>query len=151
MDIPIYALDLNQPILERLLSAPHHVEPDGLAAQVRPSRIIYVSHRSKLGEGVNALEIIPLRTVTGERQLFVYLPSSKILYTSDLFQRDSSGNFFLPQTVSEALDVVKREHLEVNLDIGMHLAPTPWTEVERVVALVPSMPPSPATAGPSPK
>jgi len=151
VDIPIYALDLNRPILERLLSAPHRVEPDDLAAEVRPPRLIYVSHRTKLGEGVNALEIIPLRTVTGERQLFVYLPSSKILYTSDLFQRDSSGNFFLPQTVSEALDVVKREHLEVNLDIGMHLVPTPWTEVERVVALVPGMPPSPATAGPSAK
>jgi hypothetical protein len=150
-DIPIYALDLNRPILERLLSAPHHLEPDTLASRSGPPRIIYVSRRTKLGEGANALEIIPLRTVTGERQLFVYLPGPKILYSSDLFQRDSSGNFFLPQTVSEALDVVKREHLEVDLDIGMHLAPTPWSDVEHVVTVAPGMPPSSTTGSVSRK
>src|SRR5262249_18496705 len=40
--IPVYALDLNRPILERLLSAHHHLEPDTLAAQVRPPRLVYV-------------------------------------------------------------------------------------------------------------
>jgi len=131
--IPIYALDLNKPILERLLSAPHHSAPDALAGNSQPPKITYVSSRTKLGEGANALEIIPLRTVTGERQLFVYIPGARILYSSDLFQRDQSGEFFLPQTLSEAIDAVRREHLDVETDLGMHLSPTSWHDIELAV------------------
>lgn len=132
--IPIYALDLNRPILERLLAAPHHLAPDALTRVSNPSKVNYISERTRLGQGTNLLEIIPLRTVTGERQVAVYSPDTKILYSSDLFQRDRSGEFFLPQTLSEAVDVVQREHLDVNLDIGMHLAPTPWTDIKNSVS-----------------
>jgi hypothetical protein len=45
--------------------------------------------------------------------MVVYLPGTKVLYSSDLFQRDKAGEFFLPQTLSEAMDVVQREHLDV--------------------------------------
>jgi hypothetical protein len=107
-----------------MLSAPHHLAPDVLTRISQPSKVDYVSGRTALGKGANALEIIPLRTVTGERQMVVYFPDTKILYSTDLFQRDRSGEFFLPQTLSEAADVVDREHLDVNLDIGMHLDPT---------------------------
>jgi hypothetical protein len=131
--IPIYALDLNKPIVERVLSAPHRLSPDTLARQPRSGKVTYVSERMRLGEGTNALEIIPLRTVTGERQLIVYIPAQKILYSSDLFQRDQSGEFFLPQTLSEAVDVVHRERLEVETVVGMHLGPTAWHDVEVAV------------------
>ena len=129
--IPIYALDLNKAIVERLLKAPHRLAPDALTRVSKPSNVNYISARTRLGKGTNFLEIIPVRTVTGERQMIVYLPDTKMLYSSDLFQRDNSGEFFLPQTLSEAADVVDREHLDVNLDFGMHLSPTPWGEIQK--------------------
>jgi hypothetical protein len=132
--IPIYALDLNKPIVERMLSAPHRLAPDALSKVSKMATVHYISDKSALGKGANALEIIPLRTVTGERQMVVFFPGTKILYSSDLFQRDNSGQFFLPQTLSEAVDVVAREHLDVNLDIGMHLDATPWEEIQKAKA-----------------
>ena len=148
--IPIYALDLNKPILDRLLSSQHRLSPDALAASPNLSKVVYVSRRTKLGDKTNNIEIIPLRTLTGERQLAVYLPASKILYSSDLFQRDQSGDFFLPQTLSEAAAVVQREHLEVKVDIGMHLAATPWTDIASAIARTPELPKSSATREASP-
>jgi hypothetical protein len=111
--IAIYALDLNRPIIERMLASPHRLSPDALTRAPRPTKVTYVSEKTRLGNSSNVLDIIPLRTVTGERQMVVYLPGTKVLYSSDLFQRDKAGEFFLPQTLSEAMDVVQREHLDV--------------------------------------
>jgi hypothetical protein len=34
------------------------------------------------------------------------------------------------------MDVVQREKLDVEVDVGMHLGPTPWKEIERTVAAI---------------
>ncbi|HYA97136.1 MAG TPA: MBL fold metallo-hydrolase, partial [Methylomirabilota bacterium] len=140
-NIPVYALDLNRFILEKLFSAPHRLQPDALALQPHPPKITYVSARVSLGRGDNALEIVPLRALTGERQMAVYFPAQKLLYTSDLFQRDASGGFFLPQTISEAVDMARREKLDVHTCVGMHLGPTSWKDVEAAVAARINQPP----------
>lgn len=127
--IPIYALDHNRPILERLLAAPRRTAPDALARSPKPARFTFVSKRAAVGTGPNRFEIIPLRTVTGERQMALWFPELKLLYCSDLFQRDQKGEFFLPQTVSEMVSVVAREKLEVTRAFAMHLPLTPWEEI----------------------
>ena len=132
--IPIYALDLNRPILQRLLSAPHNLHPDTLSQHPTAAKVTYLSKRAPLGEGPNAIELIPMRTVTGERQMVAYFPGQKLLYSSDVFQRDGSGEFFLPQTLSEVVDLAHREKLEIVTDIGMHLSPTPWKDIEQAVS-----------------
>lgn len=131
--ISIYALDLNRPILERLLAAPHRLAPDDLAKSGKKPIVRYISWRTRLGTGANQLEIIPLREQTGERQMMVYFPDSKLLYTSDLFQR-AGGQWFLPETLWEALDAARREKLDVVRSFGMHYAPTNWSEIEAAVA-----------------
>jgi hypothetical protein len=131
--IPIYALDLNRSILQRLLVAPHSIHPDALALHPKAARVEYVSKRSQVGTGSNAFDLIPMRTVTGERQMVVYFPGQKVLYSSDAFQRGRSGEFFLPQTLSEIVDVARREKLEVMTDVGMHIGPTSWKEIEDAV------------------
>jgi hypothetical protein len=45
-------------------------------------------------------------------------------------------NSSCPQTLSEVMDVVQREKLDVEVDVGMHLGPTPWKEIERTVAAI---------------
>jgi hypothetical protein len=135
--IMIYALDLNRGILEKLFTAPHETNPDALAAR-KPAdgiKITYVSRRIPLGAGANRLELIPIREVSGERQMMVYFPETKLLYSSDLFQRDNSGAFFLPQMLGEAIDAVRRERLDAVTDFGMHIGPTPWKSVEEAVAV----------------
>ncbi|MEO8360374.1 MAG: hypothetical protein ABI672_10120 [Vicinamibacteria bacterium] len=128
--VPIYALDHNQAILERLMKSTRKSIPDALAKAPKPARYTFVSKRTTVGTGANRFELIPLRTVTGERQMALWFPELKLLYCSDLFQRDQKGNFFLPQTVSETVSVVEREHLDPKSAFAMHLAVTPWTEIQ---------------------
>ena len=139
--IPMYALDLNAEILSELFAAPYRIFPDALAKKHRKPDLRLVSQRTPLGSGINRMELIPLRTQTGERQLFIYFPDHRLLYSSDLFQRDQTGAFFLPQTLSEAVDAARRENLNVDTVFGMHLAPTPWkTVIDFVSSIVNAAP-----------
>src|SRR5206468_1361863 len=83
--VPIYALDLNLPIIQRLLDARYATDPDRLARQPKAPRFRIVSAKTVVGQGASRLEIYPLRTVTGERQMMIYWPAHQLLYTSDLF------------------------------------------------------------------
>ena len=87
-----------------------------------------------LGTGVNRIEIYPIRGETSERQMMVYFPQHHLLYGSDPFQRQEDGSFFYPQTVTELMDAVGREHLDVNQFFMMHIGPTPWTDLGKAVA-----------------
>src|SRR5579872_1821585 len=82
--IRVYALDLNQPILERLIAAPHRMRPDDLQRHPRAARFTFVSTPIIVGDGPNRLVIAPYRTATGERQMMVYFPAHRLLYISDL-------------------------------------------------------------------
>src|SRR5579872_235988 len=84
--IPVYALDLNLPILRRLIAAPHRFIADDLQRRPRAPQFIPVTGRTTIGSGASALEILPYRTVTADRQMMVYMPTAHLLYTSDLFQ-----------------------------------------------------------------
>jgi len=127
--VPIYALDLNRPILERLIAAPRHAHPDALARSPRAAKFHLVSGRTALGVGPNRLEVIPIRGETSERQMMVYFPGLKLLYGSDPFQRQPDGSYFYGQTVSELTDAVARERLDVDRFFMMHVGPTPWAEL----------------------
>ncbi len=128
--IPVYALDRNQSILERLMAAPRKLIPDALQRMPRAPKFTFVSKRLMVGDGPNRFELIPLRTVIGERQMVAWFPELKLLYSSDLFQRDQQGEFFVPQTVSEIVAVGEREGLDVKAVFAMHLPLTPWAEVK---------------------
>ncbi len=127
--IPVYALDLNEPILRRLLAAPHDAHPDDLARHPRDAVFHFVTNRTTVGSGTNRIEIIPYRTATGERQMMVYIPQRRLLYTSDLFAPDGSGGWFTPEYVHEALGAISREHIEADTIFGMHYGPTPIGEL----------------------
>jgi hypothetical protein len=132
--IPIYALDLNKPVLTRLIAAPHKLHPDALAKSSRLAKFTFVSKRTSLGTGENRIEIIPLRTTTGERQMMVYFPGLKLVYTSDLFSLGRNGNLFLPQTAQEAVDAITREKLEVDRVYGMHYNPMTLQQLRDALA-----------------
>ncbi len=133
-NIPIYALDLNRPILERFLAAPHTVKPDALQKSPRTPSFQLVSGKTLLGTGTNRLEVYPLRGETSERQMMIYFPEHRLLYGSDPFQRLPNAAWFYPQTVSELLDAVARERLVVDRFFMMHVGPTLWAELAPAVS-----------------
>jgi len=128
--IPIYALDLNVPILERLAAATSSKAPDALSR--KPERPIWrpVSGRTAIGSGDTRLELVPVRGESGERMMIVAMPAMHLLYTSDLVQRSSKDAFFMPGMLLEVIRALKRENVaEPTTVFGMHLSPTPWTEI----------------------
>ena len=132
--IPIYCLDVNRPILERLLSAKHSSYPDLLEKNYKRPVLNIVSSKRALGTGVNRLKLFPMRTETGERMMMVYAPEHQLLYASDLVQKSLNGSFFMPQYLSEVTKAAAREGLAVQNVFAMHTALTPWSEVIAEVA-----------------
>jgi hypothetical protein len=132
--IPVYALDLNRPIIERLLEADYGSSPDALARKPRAARATWVSSNTVIGSGETRVELYPARQVNGERMIFVYFPSRKLLYTSDEIQPMRSGGYFMPEYLQEVKDVIAREGLAVDRIFGMHAPPTPWSAIEAALA-----------------
>lgn len=124
--IPVYALDLDKPVLERLFNAPHTFLPDDLQQHPRAPEWRLFDKDTVLGSGPNRLELIPYRTETGERQTMVYFPRYGLLYTSDLFAPDEGRAWFTPEYLLEVRNAVAREHLAVDKVFGMHYDVTPW-------------------------
>ncbi len=131
--IPIYALDLNRPILERVVAAKRTTKPDALERSPRRPEFHLISGKTVLGTGPNRLEMYPIRGETSERQMMVFFPQHHLLYGSDPFQQNDDGSFFYPQTVSELMDAAVREHLGINQFFMMHIGPEPWNILPKVL------------------
>jgi hypothetical protein len=127
--IKIYALDLNVPLVRRLLDAPHAQRPDALARDRRAAKIEAVSAKTVIGTGANALELYPIRGQGGERMMMVYAPGHRLLYGADLVQPMPDGSFFSKQYIAELVAAVRREHLAVETVYAMHAGATPWTRL----------------------
>lgn len=137
--LPIYGLDLNQPLLNRMLDAPHRLSPDAWeqAKALDPrlkARLVPVGGKTVIGTGPNRLELYPIRGQSGERMLMAYFPEHRLLYGSDLVQRDQKGGFFAPIYLADLAKAVAREGLKVDTVFAMHLGPTPWSQVLEAVA-----------------
>jgi len=133
-DIPIYALDLNRPILDRLIAAPRTSKPDLLSSSPRKPIFHLVREKVSLGTGKNRIDIIPIRGETSERQMMVWFPEQHLVYGSDPFQRRADGSYFYPQTVSELIDAVRRNNLDPVQFFMMHIGPTPWQDLQQAVS-----------------
>ncbi len=134
--IPIYALDLNVPILSRMIAAPRTITPDALAKAPQAGKFTAVSVRTTIGTGETRIELIPVRGETGERMMVAWFPGAKLLYSSDLIQRGrAAGTFFMPMMLAEVAATAERENLGgIERVFGMHLPPTPWETVTAAIA-----------------
>jgi len=130
-NIPVYATDLNQPILTRFINSPFTLAPDSLAKSHKLARFHWISSKTVLGTGPNRLELYPIRNASGERYLMVYFPERRILYVSDLAQHQQDGTFFMPEYLKEIADAAEREHLTVERFFAMHMPMTAWSELQQ--------------------
>lgn len=128
--IPVYATDVNVAIIHRLVRAPHRLTPDALERAPRPPVLVPVRGRVTLGQGRNALELVPVRRESGDRMLIVHLPGARLLYTSDLVQRGADGSFYAPDYLDDLEQVVRGERLAVDRSFGFHVGDTRWSDIE---------------------
>lgn len=136
--IPIYALDLNKPILERLLAATHSKTPDALARAPRAPEWRLVSEKTTIGSGPTRVDVIPVRGEGSERMMMAHLPALNLLYASDLLQynRDRTS-FFNPVYPAELEAAVAREGITgIDRVWAMHMDPIRWSKVTEALAAI---------------
>lgn len=128
--IPIYGLDLNQPIVRRLADMAFSTKPDAQQHRRAALRFVPVGERTVLGSGPNRLELYPMRGASTERQMMVYWPERHILYGSDPFQSLTGG----AEQMQELADAARRQHLSPISFFMMHIGPTPWADLGHALA-----------------
>lgn len=131
--LPVYILDLNQPLLDRFVAAKHEIHPDLLAKTPQKPSWRIVSGKTIVGSGPNRLELYPLRGASTERQYMVYFPEHRLLYASDTLAINDDGSLYDPELMREVLEAVQREGLQVDNVFAMHQAPMPWNDVVKLV------------------
>jgi hypothetical protein len=131
----VYILDLNRPLLDRIVSAPHTLEPDALerSPSGKEPHWKVVANKQELGSGANRMELYPIRGASTERQYMVYFPERRLLYASDTLALNDDGTLYDPELMNEVAQAVKRENLIVDTVFAMHQGPMSW---EQVVALI---------------
>jgi len=128
LGLPVYVLDLNQPVARQDGGRAHTMEPDAL----QKSKISKTPHwkivakKQEIGSGTNRMELYPLRGASTERQYMVYFPEHHLLYASDTLALNDDGTLYDPELMYEVAQAVKRENLIVDTVFAMHQGPMPW-------------------------
>lgn len=149
LGLPVYILDLNQPLLDKITRAPHTLDPDALetSKKSKAPKWKIVTEKQEIGSGENRMELYPLRGASTERQYMVYFPEIHLLYVSDTLALNDDGSLYDPELMHEVLQAVKRADLRVDTVFAMHQEPMRW---DKVLALIEKSK-HPETAGPASK
>ena len=129
--LPVYVLDLNRQLLDRMMSAPHTLDPDALqnSKTARHPHWEVVANRLEVGSGLNRMVLYPLRGASTERQYMVYFPEHRLLYASDTLALNDDGSLYDPELMHEVVQAVQRANLTVDTVFAMHQGPMPWSQV----------------------
>ena len=127
--VPVYILDLNQPLLDRMLAAPHTIDPDALQPSPKKPDWKIVAAKVDIGTGPNRMELYPIRGASTERQYMVYFPERRLLYASDTLVINPDKTLYDPELMYEVRQAVEREHLAVDTVYAMHQGPARWSDV----------------------
>jgi hypothetical protein len=125
----VYIRDLNKPLLDRIVAAPHTIHPDALEQAKRAPHWHVVSGKTEIGSGDNRLVLYPLPGPSTERQYMVYFPEHHLLYASDTLVVNSDHTLYDPELMREVQLAVEREHLVVDKVFAMHQGLVTWAEV----------------------
>ena len=131
--LPVYLLDLNRPLLDRMIAAPHTIDSDALEYAKNSPQWRIVSERVSVGGGANRMELYPLRGASTERQYMVYFPEFRLLYASDSLALNDDGSLYNPELMYEVAQAVKRVKLLVDTVFAMHQGPLPWNQVAALI------------------
>jgi hypothetical protein len=128
-----YILDLNEPLLNRMIAAPHTLSPDALQDSQRKPNWVIVSGKTEIGSSQNRMVLYPLRGASTERQYMVYFPEHRLLYASDTLVLNGDDSLYDPELMREVKLAVDREHLEVDTVYAMHQGPEKWSKIVTLI------------------
>ena len=124
--VPIYALDVNVPVVQALLDAPHRQSPDSLARRPVKGIVRPVRDRLVIGSGDERLELVPARGQHASSMMLVWHPADRLLYASDIIVPDAFEPVFTAAYRSELERIVRREGLDVARVYSEHLPVATW-------------------------
>jgi hypothetical protein len=127
--LPVYILDLNRPLLDRMVDADHTINADSLQKSRKKPEWRIVTEQTEIGAGENRMVLYPLRGATTERQYMVYFPERRLLYASDTLALNADHSLYAPELMHEVQQAVEKAHLAVDTVYSMHEEPTPWSQV----------------------
>jgi len=120
--IKIYHPYRNRFILDKLFKSSYKTNPDALAKTSKPSYTLHgIADTLSIGSGNNKLVLYAYRTETGDRQMMVYYPHYKMLYTTDHYQpKRRDGTYWNNEIVSEVYHSILDRKLDVKQFYAMH-------------------------------
>lgn len=111
--LPVFTHQLNEAVVRRLVAT--RLPGNEAELTLHPVR-----GKTEIGTGPNRLVIYPIGGESSERMTMVYFPEHKLLYGSDLVQRNSDGSFFQKAYLAELVAAIEKNRLEVNEVFAMH-------------------------------
>jgi hypothetical protein len=127
--VPIYVLDANVELVQRLLAS----EARSGNTKLPTSPIHIVRNRTSVGSGPNRIIVLPFRGAASQRMLAVYLPEIKFLYCSDLYLPQAWGHQYWIEHLAEIRDLIQREHLDVEKIAGESETIRDWAELSALI------------------
>jgi hypothetical protein len=120
--IKIYHPARNKFIVNEILNASYHTEPDAFALQsIHSYKLVAITDTMVIGSGKNRLIAYTFKTESADRMMMVYFPEQKMLYMSDLYQpKDPVGKYWDPQMAWEAYHSIQVRKLVVEQLYSMH-------------------------------
>jgi glyoxylase-like metal-dependent hydrolase (beta-lactamase superfamily II) len=119
----------------RMFAAPHRLQPDALARNVRAAEVVEVADRTVVGSGARALELIRIDNPHAEGMLIGWVPQAKLGFVADLWSpvRDKLGDKATPGQAALAA-AVRKAGIAPERFAGGHGGASEWAPVAALVA-----------------
>jgi glyoxylase-like metal-dependent hydrolase (beta-lactamase superfamily II) len=123
--------DANREFYERIVFPRRHfIQPDRLAQNPRPLRLMPVSDRWVRQDSLRPIEVYAVPSDHAGSMLVVYLPNERILIQADLYNPPAANAVNPVFPFAKALvEAVERRGLSVDRVVGIHGRPVPWSDV----------------------
>ncbi len=129
-NIPIVTLEANAAFIQRVAAAPRTLAPDLQAQRRRRATVRTFSDSLVVGEGAGLVVLYRTPTLHAEGLLSAWVPSARVLFTSDVVNPAASGA--VPQVGSAELVALARARgLAPDRYAGGHGPLVSWADLER--------------------
>ena len=118
----------NRAYFERILAAPHTLNPDKLAQAKKKPSFETMTDKKVLTDGVHTIELYQQQgNFHADGLIFAYLPKEKVLLEADSFNPPADPNFTTPAVINmnsvNLLDNIQRLKLDVQTFVPVHYPP----------------------------
>ncbi len=140
--IPVRHLDLNEPILRRLLAAPFTRIPDTLAEIGANAQLRVLADGEIIDGDVNDIVGLPFAGLATERMMALHIPDADLLYGSDALQFAGDGSILVHAKVyaEDLLRTACRADRLAGRAMAMHAAPVSTADLAKQLGLDPDDP-----------